>query len=112
MKIDRNKRIRRVLAFAAMAGLSFLAAGNLPFLNVDALTSVLFGASGAVIALFIGLLATYAGKGEVADSDFNSLINAQIEAVNSKTGGGDKDGDGIYDRDEVEDTDPELAEDK
>lgn len=104
------KRVKRIAAFVAGAGLSFLAAGNLPFVEIDALKSVAFGASGAAIALSIALLLTYAGKGSVPDTDFDKIINAQIEAINAKTGGGDEDGDGIADRDEVEDTDPDLRD--
>jgi hypothetical protein len=46
--------------------------------------SVLFGASVAIVGLVMGLSFTYAGKGEVADKDFDSHINATIETIQSK----------------------------
>jgi len=78
------KRLKRIAALAIGTGLAFMGAGNLPWLNMDALESVVFGASGSVIALVIALSFTYAGKGEVPDKDFDTHMNATIESVQSK----------------------------
>lgn len=79
------KRLKRIAALATGTGLAFLGAGNLPYLDMAPLDSILFGASGSLIALAIALSFTYAGKGEVPDKDFDAHINATIESVQSKT---------------------------
>lgn len=80
--------VLRVLAFAGGAGIAFLGAGNL--MHIDALTSAMFGASGAVLGLVGALLFLYAGKGDVPQSDFDSAINSAIEQVRSQTSKDDK----------------------
>ena len=84
MKI-KNKKIRRflrVLAFAGGAGIAFMGAGNV--WGYSALSSALFGATGAVLGLVMALLFTYAVKDEVPDEDFDNAINSAIEQVESK----------------------------
>lgn len=73
----------RVVAFAGGAGIAFLGAGNI--LNIDAVTSAVFGASGAVLGLVGALLFLFAGKGDVPQSDFDNAMNSAIEQVRSKT---------------------------
>lgn len=77
------KRALRITAFALATGLAFMGAGNV--WGIDALTSALFGATGAVIGLVAALLFLYAGKGEVPDEEFDSAINSSIESVRSQT---------------------------
>jgi Na+/melibiose symporter-like transporter len=77
------KRFKRVAAFALGAGIAFLGAGAV--YSMPPLQSALFGATGSILGLVMALSFTYAGKGEVPDRDFDSAINASIEAVASKT---------------------------
>lgn len=79
------KRYKRTAALALGAGLSFMGVGNLPMFSMNALDSVVFGALGSLLGLGIALSFTYAGKGEVTDTDFDQHINNAIESVNSKT---------------------------
>ena len=78
------KRLKRIAALSLGAGLSSMGVGNLPMFSMGAVESVLFGASVAIVGLVMGLSFTYAGKGEVADKDFDSHINATIETIQSK----------------------------
>lgn len=78
------KRLKRTAALATGAGLAFMGVGNLPYFSMNALESVLFGASGSVLGLIMALSFTYAAKGEVPDKDFDNHINASIESVQSK----------------------------
>lgn len=50
-----------------------------------AIESAVFGATGAALGLVMSLAFTYAGKGEVADKDYDAAINDAINAVSSKT---------------------------
>ena len=79
------KRTLRVAALGAGAGLSFMGVGNLPIFSMDAFESVLFGATGTLVGLAIGLFFTYALRGEVPDAEFNDLISKQIESVQAQT---------------------------
>lgn len=83
LKLVKAKRVLRVAAFAGASGIAFMGAGNL--LSIDAVTSAIFGASGAVLGLVGALLFIYAGKGDVPDSDFDQAINSAIESVRSKS---------------------------
>lgn len=76
------KRLARVSAFAAAAGIMFMGAGNV--LGIEAGQSAAFGAAGAVLGLIAVLLFTYASKGTVPDKDFDSAINTAIQQVQSK----------------------------
>ena len=85
MKKIRNKQIRRALrvaAFALGAGIAFMGAGNV--LGIGAVTSAIFGATGAVLGLVGALSFTYALKDEVPDADFDATISSAIEQVESK----------------------------
>lgn len=77
------KRFKRIASFALGAGLAFIGAGSI--YGMPAVESALFGATGSILGLIMSLAFTYAGKGEVPDTDFNSAINSSIEAVNSQT---------------------------
>ena len=81
------RRWKRVAAFALGSGIAFMGAGNL--MGINALTSALFGATGAIFGLLGALSFTYAGKDEgVTDADFDRAINEAIQAVSSKANGG------------------------
>lgn len=80
-------RVKRIAAFALGAGLAFIGAGSV--FGMPAIESALFGATGSILGLVMSLAFTYAGKGEVADNDFNQAINSSIEAVASQTKGKD-----------------------
>lgn len=88
LKSSPLKRVTRVAAFALGAGIAFLGAGSLQ--GLQPLESAQFGATGAVLGLLMAILFTYAGKGQVADEDFDNSINSAIETVNSKTKKSDK----------------------
>lgn len=77
------KRIKRIASFALGAGLAFIGAGSI--YGMPAIESAIFGATGSILGLIMSLAFTYAGKGEVQDSDFNQAINSSIEAVASQT---------------------------
>jgi hypothetical protein len=70
------KRFKRIAAFALGAGSIY---------GMPAIESAIFGATGSILGLVMSLAFTYAGKGEVQDSDFNQAINSSIEAVASQT---------------------------
>jgi hypothetical protein len=76
------KRAYRVGAFALGVGILALGAGSV--LNMNALESATFGAIMAVLGLIGAIAFTYAAKGQVPDSDFDSHINSAIENVKSK----------------------------
>lgn len=84
MKIWKRipKRFKRVASFGLGAGIAGLGAGNI--WNLSALESAGFGATLAIIGLIGALSFSYAGKGDVPDSDFDAAINDAIQAVNSK----------------------------
>jgi ABC-type lipoprotein release transport system permease subunit len=84
-KRPKVKRTLRVAALGAGAGLSFMGVGNLPIFSMDAFESVLFGATGTLVGLAIGLFFTYALRGEVLDAEFNDLISKQVESVQAQT---------------------------
>ena len=84
-KRTKVKRVLRVSALGAGAGLSFMGVGNLPIFSMDAFESVLFGATGTLVGLAIGLFFTYALQGEVPDAKFDELISKQVEQVQSQT---------------------------
>lgn len=83
LRSKNAKRLYRAAAFALGAGIAFLGAGNI--FGQDALTSALFGATGAILGLIMALAFIYAGKAEITDKDFNDTINSAIENVNSKS---------------------------
>jgi uncharacterized oligopeptide transporter (OPT) family protein len=85
IKLKRKtvRRGLRIAAFGAGTGIAFLGAGNL--MGIDALTSALFGASGAVLGLVGALLFIFAAKDELPDRDFDSAINQAIQQVQSKS---------------------------
>jgi len=74
-------RAKRVLAFGIAAGLVSPGAGT--WIGIDAITSAIFGAMVVLLSLIAAMLLTYAGKGEVSDSDFNTHINESIETLKS-----------------------------
>jgi hypothetical protein len=76
------KRSLRVAAFALGVGILALGAGSL--VGFSALESATFGAIMAVLGLIGAIAFTYAAKGEVPDSDFDSHINSAIENVKSQ----------------------------
>lgn len=76
------KRLARVIAFGLGAGIAFMGAGSI--YELPAAQSAAFGATGAVLGLIMGLSFTYAGKGQVREDDFNSLMNDAIQSVQSK----------------------------
>lgn len=89
------KRAKRVIAFGFGAGLMAPAGGawlnQLGLAQIDALVSSIFGAITVVSSLIAALFITYAGKGEVPDPEFDSLINESIENLRSKSQNGPKD---------------------
>lgn len=76
------KRLARTASFALGAGIAFMGAGSI--FQFGALESALFGATGSILGLVMGLAFTYAGKAEVSETDFNSLMNDAIQSVASK----------------------------
>jgi len=77
------KRLARTGAFALGAGIAFMGAGSI--FEFGALESALFGATGSILGLVMGLAFTFAGKSEVSEKDFDSLMNDAIQSVSSKT---------------------------
>ena len=75
------KRAKRVLAFGIASGIVSPGAGS--WIGIDAVTSAIFGAMVVLLSLTAALLLTYAGKGEVTDTDFNTHINESIETLKS-----------------------------
>ena len=84
-----RKRIARVLAFGAAAGILAPSAGawltQLGIASINAVASAIMGAFMVLLSLVAAILLTYAGKGEVSDADFDSHINEQIESLKSKS---------------------------
>lgn len=78
-----TKRVLRTAAFALGAGIAFIGAGSI--FSISALESALFGATGAILGLVMALAFTYAGKGKIDDTDFDTHINESINSVTSKT---------------------------
>lgn len=82
------KRAKRIIAFGLAAGIMAPAGGawvtQLGLAQIDAVVSAIFGAFTVLSSLIAALLLTYASKGEIADSEFNSHINEAIENVKSK----------------------------
>ena len=75
------RRAKRVLAFGIASGIVSPGAGS--WIGIDAITSAVFGAMVVLLSLVAAMLLTYAGKGEVTDTDFNSHINESIETLKS-----------------------------
>ena len=75
------KRAKRVLAFGIASGIVSPGAGS--WIGIDAITSAIFGAMVVLLSLVAAMLLTYAGKGEITDTDFNSHINESIETLKS-----------------------------
>jgi len=76
------KRTLRVASFALGVGILALGAGSV--IGLSAIESATFGAVMAVLGLLGAIAFTYAAKGEVPDSDFDSHINSAIENVKSQ----------------------------
>ena len=76
------KRTLRVASFALGVGILALGAGSL--IGLSAVESATFGAIMAVLGLIGAIAFTYAAKGQVPDSDFDSHINSAIENVKSQ----------------------------
>lgn len=76
------KRAQRILSFGLAAGILSPGAGN--WMGIPALESAVFGAIIVLSSLVAALLLTYAGKGEVSDSDFNAHINDAIQNMKSQ----------------------------
>lgn len=90
-KFFRNKHVKRtlrVVAFTAAAGLSFMGAGNV--MGFGAIESALFGATGSLMGLMIGLLFNYALDGMLSDEEFDANIKQAVDTVQSKTKKADK----------------------
>ena len=77
------KRWKRAAAFLLGAGIAFMGAGAI--YGYAAIESAVFGATGAALGLIMSLSFTYAGKGEVADKDYDAAMSDAINAVSSKT---------------------------
>ncbi len=77
------KRAKRVLAFGVAAGIVSPGAGN--WMGIDAVTSAVFGAIVVLTSLIAAMLLTYAGKGEISDTDFDAHINESIETLKSNS---------------------------
>jgi hypothetical protein len=76
------KRALRIAAFALGAGLTGLGAGSV--IGMDVVQSAAFGALMGVLGIVAALAFIFAGKGKVADEDFNATINSAIDTVRSK----------------------------
>jgi len=76
------KRILRIASFALGVGILALGAGSV--IGLTAIESATFGAIMAVLGLMGAIAFTYAAKGSVPDSDFDSHINSAIENVKSQ----------------------------
>jgi hypothetical protein len=76
------KRTLRVASFALGVGILALGAGSV--IGLSAIESATFGAVMAVLGLIGAIAFTYAAKGSVPDSDFDSHINSAIENVKSQ----------------------------
>lgn len=76
------KRTLRVASFALGVGILALGAGSI--IGLSAIASATFGAVMAVLGLIGAIAFTYAAKGQVPDSDFDSHINSAIENVKSQ----------------------------
>jgi hypothetical protein len=76
------KRTLRVASFALGVGILALGAGSV--IGLGAIESATFGAVMAVLGLIGAIAFTYAAKGQVPDSDFDSHINSAIENVKSQ----------------------------
>lgn len=76
------KRALRIAAFALGAGLTGLGAGSV--IGMDVVQSAAFGALMGVLGIVAALAFIFAGKGKVADDDFNATINSAIDTVRSK----------------------------
>jgi hypothetical protein len=76
------KRTLRVASFALGVGILALGAGSV--IGLSAVESATFGAIMAVLGLIGAIAFTYAAKGSVPDSDFDSHINSAIENVKSQ----------------------------
>jgi hypothetical protein len=76
------KRTLRVASFALGVGILALGAGSV--IGLSAVESATFGAVMAVLGLLGAIAFTYAAKGSVPDSDFDSHINSAIENVKSQ----------------------------
>lgn len=79
-----KQRTLRILAVVVLGGLAALGAGNIPFIQQDAIASFLFGAS--MVGLFVatGLLAIFALKGEVTNMDFDSTMTSTVQQIQNK----------------------------
>jgi hypothetical protein len=75
------RRAKRVLAFGIASGIVSPGAGS--WIGIDAVTSAIFGAMVVLLSLVAAMLLTYAGKGEITDTDFDSHINESIETLKS-----------------------------
>lgn len=79
-----TKRILRVAAFALGAGVTGLGAGSV--VGMDIIQSASFGSLMGILGIVAALAFIFAGKGKVADDDFDATINSAIETVRSKEG--------------------------
>lgn len=77
------KRALRIGAFTIAAGLSFTGAGNV--LGFAALESAIFGATGSLMGLIVGLLFNYALDGVLSDEEFDANMKQAVDTVQSKT---------------------------
>lgn len=88
----KNKTVlrgKRIAAFGIAAGLLSPGAGAwldaAGMVQIDAVTSAIFGATLVITGLVAALLLTFAAKGEVSDEAFDQAINDAIENLNSKS---------------------------
>jgi len=77
------KRWKRAAAFLLGAGIAFMGAGAI--YGYAAIESAIFGATGAALGLIMSLSFTYAGKGEVPDTDYDAAMSDAINSVSSQT---------------------------
>lgn len=77
-----RKRLFRVVSFALGAAITGLGAGSV--IGMDIVQSALFGSLMGVLGVVAALAFIFAGKGKVADEDFDATINSAIETVRAK----------------------------
>lgn len=71
----------RIIALVVLGGLSALGAGNVPFNEMDALDSFLFGASMIFLFTAIALLAIYVVKGNLPQADFDETMKTAVQQI-------------------------------
>lgn len=79
------KYIKRASRLASlMIGVGIISPGAGNWLGMNAVTSAIFGGILAGTGVIGALALIYAGKGEIADAEFDKAINEQVESVRSQ----------------------------